>query len=618
MAPQWWKHDCFNVRCKESIPMSGLPGFPRMRDNTSCFTSVAGAVVAMTALVMAGGCAHLESLPVPAPPQYVDPPGRVARLSFVQGSVSFQPAGSDDWAPSEINRPCTSGDQLWVASAGRAELDLGTAAVRLDASTNFEILDLDDAAAQLKLSEGLLSVHLRRIEENETFEIDTPNAAITLLRPGEYRINVRADVNMTDATVFGGDAEVTSASQAFTVHALEQARITGVDPPTYEITAPLARDAFDEFCSSRERRLERLEAAKYVSPEVIGYQDLDEFGAWHIDATWGPVWVPRSVAVGWTPYRFGHWVWIEPWGWTWIDDTPWGFAPFHYGRWNFIDRGWCWIPGPLHIRPVYAPALVVFVGGGRPGFDFFFWIGGGAGVAWFPLGPREVYVPPYLHSRRYITNINISNTVIINSSDIDRVDVPRQRYINRSVHGAITAVPRDAFVGGRPVSRSAFDVSPQQAAETRIAGTTAPVAPSRESLSPPGSPGAGRGGVTVPRPPADRARRPVIVRRPPPAAPVPYEQKRPALDARPGKPPDRGSLDQLRRTQPQPKPQIRTGQPGTMPRQSIQRPSQPPPSKSEVRREQKNDASRSQAIQTERRREQQDTKARKSPRDRRE
>jgi hypothetical protein len=599
--------------CKEGIPMSRLPGFLRMPDHAPGFISVAGAAVVTTAaLVMAGGCAHLESLPVPAWPQYVDPPGRVARLSFVQGSVSFQPAGSDDWAPADLNRPCTSGDQLWVTCGGRAELDLGSAAIRLDASTNFEILDLDDEAAQLKLSEGLVNVHLRRLNENETFEIDTPGAAISLLSPGEYRFDVRTDGNTTYLTVFGGDAEVSGTSQAFTVHAHQQARITGIDPTTYEITAEPSRDAFDEFCASRERRFERLEP-KYVSPEVIGYQDLDEFGAWHIDATWGPVWVPRSVAAGWTPYRFGHWVWIEPWGWTWIDDTPWGFAPFHYGRWNFIDRGWCWIPGPLHIRPVYAPALVVFVGGGRPGFDFFFWIGGGAGVAWFPLGPREVYVPPYLHSRRYITNVNISNTVIINPSDIDRVDVRRQRYINRSVHGAITAVPRDAFVGGRPVSRSAFDVSPQQATETRIAGTTAPVAPRRESLSPPGGPDAGRGGVTVPRPPANQERRPVIVRRPPPAAPVPFEQKRPALDARPGKPPDRGSLDQLRRTQPQPQPQIRTGQPGTMPRQPIQRPSQPPPSKSEMRREQKNDASRSRAIQTEQRREQQDTKAGKRP-----
>ena len=139
-----------------------------------------------------------------------------------------------------------------------------------------------------------------------------------------------------------------------------------------------------------------------------------------------------------------------------------------------MDR-WCWIPGPLHIRPVYAPALVVFAGGGRPGFDFFFWIGGGAGVAWFPLGPREVYVPPYRASRRYITNINVSNTVIVNTAEIHKIDVRRQRYMNRSVNGAMTAVQRDAFIGGRPISRAAVEVSWQQAAEARIAGSAAPV-----------------------------------------------------------------------------------------------------------------------------------------------
>jgi hypothetical protein len=472
---------------------------------------------------------------------------------------------------------------------------------------------LDDDAVQLKLTDGIISLHLRRLDESETFEIDTPNAAITLLRTGEYRVEVHTDDNATRLTVQSGDAEATGVSQAFTVHAGQQARIAGVDSIAYEITPAPPRDAFDQFCASRDRRLESVESAKYVSPEVIGYQDLDEFGTWHVDVTWGPVWMPRSVAAGWAPYRFGHWVWIEPWGWTWVDDTPWGFAPFHYGRWIFIDRGWCWIPGPLHIRPVYAPALVVFAGGGRPGFDFFFWIGGGAGVAWFPLGPREVYVPPYHHSRRYITNVNLSNTAIRNESDIHNVDVRRQRYINRDVHGAMTAVPRDAFVGGRPISRSAVEISPQQAAGARIAGSAAPVAPTRESLFHPGSAGSGRGGAAVSRPPENQGTRPVIVRRAPPPAPIPFEQKRPALDARPGKPPDRGSLDQLRRTQPQPQPQIRTGQPGTMPRQPIQRQPQPPPNRSEVRREQKNDASRSRSIQNEQRRGQQGTKAGKRP-----
>jgi hypothetical protein len=573
-------------------------------DKCSKFSLVSSALFATGIALIATGCAHIGSAAGPPSLQDSDPPSRVARLSYIQGSVTVQPAGSDDWAPAVLNRPFTAGDQVWVAEGGRAELDLGSAAISLDSVTRLTVLDLDDEAAQWSLTDGIAIVHVRRLDEGETFEVDTPNAALTLLRSGEYRVEIRADENSTRLTVRRGAAEAAGVSQTFTVNALQLARIAGVDSTTYEITAAPSQDSFDDFCATREARWARAQARDYVSPDVIGYQDLDEFGSWHIEAAWGPVWAPRSVSVGWAPYRFGHWLWIEPWGWTWIDDAPWGFAPFHYGRWIFIDR-WCWIPGPLAVRPVYAPALVVFAGGGRPGFDFFFWIGGGAGVAWFPLGPREIYVPPYRHSRRYIENVNFSNTVIANPREIHSVDVRRQKYMNRGVNGAMTAVPRDAFVGGRPISRSVVEVSPRQAAEARIAGSAAPVAPARESLAP------ARGSVPSPRP--NREPRPVIVRRAPPPSPVPFEQKRPALDARPGKSPDRGSLDQLRQAQPQPQPQVRPSWPGVAPRQPIQRPPQPPPNKSDVRREQRNDANRSRSIQNEQRRAEQAPKTGKRP-----
>jgi hypothetical protein len=568
-----------------------------------CILRFGCGLAAFAVSLLTTGCVHLGSTSIAASVETVDPPERVARLSFVQGSASFQPAGSGNLSSAELNRPLTSGDQLWVPRGSRAELDLGFASVRLDSDTMLDILDLGDEATQLKVTDGALNIHLRRLDEHNTFEIDTPHAAITLSRTGEYRVDVDADQDTARVVVQTGDAEVSGVSQSFTVQARQQANIQGTESTIYNITSAPNPDSFDQFCAARDGKFEHVETATYVSPEVIGYQDLDEFGVWHVDATWGPVWAPRSVAAGWAPYRFGHWVWIEPWGWTWIDDTPWGFAPFHYGRWVFIGPGWCWVPGPLHIRPVYAPALVMFVGGGRPGFDFFFWVGGGAGIAWFPLGPREVYIPPYHASPRYITNINVSNTIIVNRSEIQRVDVRRQRYVNQNINGALTAVPRDAFIGGRPISRAAVPISRQQAAEARIAGTAAPVAPTRESLGPPG-----RGGAATPGPPQAQRDRTVVVRRSPAPAPVPFEQKRPALDARPGKPPDRGTLDQLRRTQPQPQPQVRQGRPGTIQGPQVQRPQTPQPNNSDVRREQKNDANRTRAIQNERRREQQNTR----------
>ena len=112
---------------------------------------------------------------------------------------------------------------------------------------------------------------------------------------------------------------------------------------------------------------------------------LDDNGDWRPESSYGNVWFPH-VSAGWAPYRDGHWAWVDPWGWTWVDDEPWGYAPFHYGRWMSVEGRWGWVPGPMEVAPVYAPALVVFVGGGG---------GFGGNMGWFPLGPREVYVPSY-------------------------------------------------------------------------------------------------------------------------------------------------------------------------------------------------------------------------------
>jgi len=316
-----------------------------------------------------------------------DPPGRVGRLNYISGTVSFQPAGVDDWVAANLNRPLTTGDHLWVERDSRAELHIGGSALRLSPRTSFQFLNLDDRTVQIRLSEGTLIVRLRRLDEDQTYEIDTPNLAFSLLRPGVYRIDANPDNETTTLTVRGGEGEVTSGNRAFSVKSDQTARVSGDQSVTYELLGAQSPDYFEEWAMSRDRQEDRSESAHYVSRDVIGYEDLDANGDWRPVAEYGTVWVPRRVPVGWAPYRFGHWAWIEPWGWTWVDDAPWGFAPFHYGRWAFVTGAWCWVPGPVVVRPVYAPALVAWVGG--PRFSLSVSIGGGGGVGWFPLGPSR-------------------------------------------------------------------------------------------------------------------------------------------------------------------------------------------------------------------------------------
>ena len=203
-------------------------------------------------------------------------------------------------------------------------------------------------------------------------------------------------------------------------------------------------------------RYDNSVSARYVSPDVVGYQDLDANGTWRVDATYGNVWIPSRVAAGWAPYRDGHWAWVDPWGWTWVDDAPWGFAVSHYGRWANLRGTWGWVPGPVRSRAYYAPALVAFVGGTN--FQLAISSGNVGGIAWFPLGPREVYRPSYPVSRGYFENVNRSNTVInttVINNYYNNTNVTNVVYANRQVPGAVVAVPTTAFVQSQPVSRAA-------------------------------------------------------------------------------------------------------------------------------------------------------------------
>jgi len=469
-----------------------------------------------------------------------DPPGRVARLSYVYGAASFRPGDVDDWAPIDFNRPLTTGDHVFVETAGTVELQIGSAALRMNSQASLEFLNLDDSNVQLRLTGGSLIVRLRYLGDQDSFEVDTPNLAFSLLRPGEYRIEVKPDSSTTLVTVRAGEGELTGPNQALTVHAGEQAQVAGTDQPSYQTVGAPARNDFDTWSAGRDQRDDQSPSARYVSRQLVGYQDLDQYGSWRTTPDYGAVWVPNGTAAGWAPYHNGHWVWVDPWGWTWVDDAPWGFAPFHYGRWAYVGNYWGWVPGPVAERPVYAPALVAWVGGGA--------IGGG--VAWFPLGPREVYVPAYHTSPVYLNRINVSNTVIVNN--VVNVNVTNVQYVNRDRPGAVMAVQQAAFASARPVQSAAIVVRPEQLRSSTVVATAA-VAPTRASIAMGAKPGA-----NVVQPPASMRGRAVIAKRTPPPPPVPFAQKQQALAGNAGRPLDTNQVQQLRQSQPAPaKPLVR-------------------------------------------------------------
>jgi hypothetical protein len=465
-------------------------------------------------------------LPPTAAADEDDPPGRVARLGYTHGSVSFQPARTDAWLSAVVNRPVTTGDQLWTDKGARAELHIGSAAIRLAGETAFAFLNLTDNLAQIRLSQGVISIHLRHLDQDETVEVDTPNLAFTLLRPGDYRLEADEAGDTTVVSVRGGEGEVTGGGQPVTLHAKQRATLTGIDQLSAALESLGDDDEFDRWGRDRDQREERATSARYVSRAVIGYEDLDDYGDWRTVPDYGPIWVPRTVAVGWAPYRYGHWVWISLWGWTWVDDAPWGFAPFHYGRWVFVGGAWGWSPGPVVVaRPVYAPALVAWIGGPH------FRIGIGTGVAWFPLGPREVYVPPYRVSRTYVTDVNVTNTTVnriyvtnvYNHSRTHNTKVANIRYVNRAAPGAVTATPRTTFAYGQSVHRNIVKVDERQVARAQVIPHVG-VVPQRQSVR-------GSAPASV-QPPAAVQSRAVVAKTVPPPAPVAFAKQQHAIQSK--------------------------------------------------------------------------------------
>lgn len=474
-------------------------------------------------------------------PALADPPARVARLAYSSGTVSFSPAGADAWLPAELNRPLVAGDRLWADAGARDEVQLGSAALRMDGATLLTLLNQTDRVTQLQLSQGRLDFRVRRLAAGEVLEIDTPNLTLSIRAAGDFRLEVDPDGMATTVLVRSGWAAASGGGRVYSIGPGQAYRFAGAGLADVEPVAPDGGDDFDRWADARERRIAQSRSARYVPPDLVGYADLDDGGVWRSVAGYGYVWQPLRVGPDWAPYRDGHWAWVEPWGWTWIDAAPWGYAVSHYGRWAYLRNSWCWVPGPRTVRPVYAPALVVFVDAGgvrAPRLH----------TAWFPLAPREVYRPPYQASHAYITNINISNT------NIDRrrfTQVYQQQpantgYANRQVRNAVVAVPTTTFARAEPVAAAALAL-PREAVLRAPPLRSAPVAP------PHVRPDANR--QTGERPPAAALARQATIRTAPPPA-MPLSGRQPRFAARPGRPPEPGPLPMPPASGPRPAPHM--------------------------------------------------------------
>ena len=391
---------------------------------------------------------------------------RVGRVADVGGELFLAPQDApEQWVAIGINYPVANGDNLWVGNDGRAEVDFGIGQFRLAANTSLHLSRLDDANFALYVAQGQVILRVRVLEPGETARIDTPNSQIALTRPGLYRIEVSEDRQHTQLAVREGEAVVDTGTVAQQVLPGQSATLDGDAPRYAQLRNGVTTDGFDTWSASRDRHYDRNRVNAPVSRQMVGAADLDDYGAWDTAPEYGAVWYPANVTEDWAPYRNGYWTEVGVWGPTWVDAAPWGYAPFHYGRWVHIRGRWGWCPGGYVAKPVWAPALVGWVGG--PGWR----VSGGSGApiyGWVPLGWGEAYHPRWRgcsegcwarYNKPYAVNPGV------------RRNTPPERYANSSAPGGLTAVPAPAIAGRRPVASNLVAVSAGAVASAPILAT---------------------------------------------------------------------------------------------------------------------------------------------------
>lgn len=414
-----------------------------------------------------------------------DLPGRVGRVANLAGEVFVAPQDNpEQWTPVGINYPVTGGDNLWVGNEGRAEIDFGGGQFRLAGDTNLHLSRLDDRQFALFVAQGRVSVRIRVLEAGESAYVDTPNAQLVLTRPGLYRIDVSEGRDQTRLTVREGEANVQTGGAVAQVLPGQTAVIDGADARHATVRNGMGSDGFDTWVASRDRRYERSRSTQYVSRQMVGYADLDEYGTWDRVPEYGAVWYPSNVAADWAPYRNGYWTEVGNWGPTWVDYAPWGYAPFHYGRWAYIGGRWGWCPGAFVARPLWAPALVGWAGG--PGWGFSVTVGSPV-FGWVPLGWGEPYRPWWgrcshgcwdRYNKPYAVNV------------AERHGAPPTRYVNWNAPGGLSAVPGAAFIARKPVQQNLVQVPANMSATAPVL-TGAPIVRAEPGRIPGRRPGDG-------------------------------------------------------------------------------------------------------------------------------
>jgi hypothetical protein len=301
---------------------------------------------------------------------------RVARISYLKGNAKIRRSGATNWEHVTLNLPLVEGDEIATDKNTRLEIQFNNYSyVRLDENSYLKVTTLRDEGIALSVSLGTMNARLTKFDKDSAFfEIDAPKTTIAIQKSGTYRVDA-GQVSGTEIRVNalnGGEARIYSDNSGFTLKNGRSTRIfiDGANVGEWETGDAIRfQDEFDEWTLDRDDRIaQRIRDAyydRYYDNDIYGADDLNAHGDWVYLRNYGYVWRPSRSSISyysdWSPYRYGQWRWMPPYGWIWVNDEPWGWATYHHGRWFYQAGYWYWSPYGYYRprRSWWYPALVV-------------------------------------------------------------------------------------------------------------------------------------------------------------------------------------------------------------------------------------------------------------------
>ncbi len=402
------------------------------------------------------------------------PPARVGQLSLISGNARMRVDRASRWESAALNTPITTGSAVATEIPGRVEVRVGSAALRLGQESQAVWTEVNDDSLHIELVNGLFALRVRALAPGQRVLLSAGGVTVQVQSAGSYRFRHIAPQARLRIWVLEGQARVAVDRKDLTLEPNQQVQIDRGSVTPLVSRASEDHQSFDEFAGDRDRRSEISLSLMHLPAEMTGAEALDGHGNWRDEAGHGAVWFPNKLPIDWAPYRFGRWRWLAPWGWTWIDDTPWGFAPFHHGRWLFAGGRWGWAPGQpaaanAPLRPVYAPALVGFFGNEGSAV----WTSSVSAstplVGWYPLAPGEIYWPAYSTQMAYVRALNAASAIEmaqVQAPPSDGAAGPAHRFARTAF--AASAMPYAAFVGMQDVAANQIVLPPAALAQAPL------------------------------------------------------------------------------------------------------------------------------------------------------